>query len=57
MRLVNVFWPSAQTSAFHPEWHGVCIDIEMMGHLGFLLFTAGTVVASPISNHCAFSPQ
>lgn len=26
----------------------------MMGHLGFLLFTAETLVASPISNHCAF---
>lgn len=28
----------------------------MMGHLGFLLFTAGALVASPIGNHCAFFP-
>lgn len=28
----------------------------MMGHLGFFLFTAGTLVASPVSNPCALFP-
>lgn len=39
------------------EWRGVvCGDISMTGQLGFLLFTAETLVASPISNHCGFLP-
>lgn len=40
---------------FRMEWRGVvCGDISMTGHLGFPLFTAETLVASPISNHCGF---
>lgn len=39
------------------EWRGVvCGDISMTGHLGFLLFTAKTLVASPIRNPCGFLP-
>lgn len=45
---------------FRSEWHGVVFgDTSMTGHLGFLLFTVETVVASPISNHggCFFFPS
>lgn len=50
---------AARPSVFRSEWHGdVFGDTSVTGHLGFLLFTVETVVASPISNHCGcfFSP-